>query len=428
MQRWFCRRALAFAVFGVALAAVIAIASGLRPAKAAACSEIVAGAVLSLTGVHSAGGNDVRHGYEFAIRRLNERGGIRIRERCYNLRIIYHDDESSPDRAAELAERLIERDNVRFLLGPYGIARTEAVASVALRRQVPLIAIEGVRPPPGTPADRRFAFPLLPGPAETLAGLADYLAHLAAEIGREPADLRLALVTDGVRPDGGARALLKARSSKLGIAVVLDEAFDRKLGDLTQIMARIKAERPDILLIDAHAGAALRALETVDEMAVEVPILAMTNCESARVPVRAKARTDNILCVAPWGADLGHGDEMLGASDVFERTFVAGRRAAGAANASAPVPAQTAYAAVAVRMLASAIETAGTLDHFQVRDALATMSADTLVGRVSFEPESNEHAAPLLIRQIVRGDYVPVWPPGVATSTYQWPRYPNGPF
>lgn len=427
MQRWICRRALALAVFGAALTVAIPIASALRPAKTVACSEIVAGAVLSLTGVHSAGGNDVRHGYEFAIRRLNERGGIRIRERCYNLRIIYHDDESNAARAAELAEQLVERDNVRFLLGPYGFVRTEAVAAVASRRQVPLIAIEGRAVPPGTPVDRRFVFPLLPAPDATLAGLADYLAHLAGEVGREPGDLRLALVTDGVRPDGGARALLEARSRKHGIALVLDEAFDRKLGDLTQIMARIRAERPDALLIDAHAGAAMRALETIDEMALEVPILAMTNCESARVTTRAKERADNILCVGRWGADLGYTDEILGSPDTFERDFIASRRAAGAANVSAPVPAQTAYAAVAVRMLATAIETAGTLDHFQVRDTLALMRAATLVGPVSFGAEDRK-PAPLLIRQIVRGDYVPVWPPGTATATYRWPRIPNGPF
>jgi len=428
VHRWIGRCVLALTAFAAALPVGIPIASKVRLANAAACSEIVAGAVLSLTGEHSAGGNDVRNGYEFAVRRLTERGGLRLGDRCYNLRIIYHDDESNPARASELAERLVSRDNVRFLLGPYGVARTEAVAAVARRRQVPLIAIEGRRPPPGTPPERRFVFPIMPSPGRTLSGFADYLAHLAAEVGREPGHLRLALLTEDARADDGARALLHSHSRQLGINVTLDEDFDREPGDLSQLLARVKADRPDVLLIDAHAGAARRALAAIDEMAVEVPILAMTNCESARVTRSKAPQRDYLLCVSRWGVDFGRRDELLGTSAAFERELIAARRAAGASNAMAPVPAQTAYAAAAVRVLATAIETAGTPDHFQVRDALARISVETLVGRISFQSADPEPPASPLVRQIVSGRYVPVWPLTVATDNYRWPRVPNGPF
>ena len=36
----------------------------------------------------------------------------------YKLRVRYYDDESTPGRGIELAERLIKQDGVKFLLGP----------------------------------------------------------------------------------------------------------------------------------------------------------------------------------------------------------------------------------------------------------------------------------------------------------------------
>ncbi len=80
-------------------------------------------------------------------------------------------------------------------------------------------------------------------------------------------------------------------------------------------------------------------------------------------------------------------------------------------------------------MLASAIARAGTLDHFQVRDALAETDLDTIIGRVTFRATSSgDRKSTAVIRQIVNGRYVTVWPRSHAKAGYRWPESVQLPF
>lgn len=69
---------------------------------------ITLGAAVSLTGKYSTNGKHTKNGYELAKNKLNAAGGVKVGGKSYKLDIIYYDDESTPARAAQLAERLIK--------------------------------------------------------------------------------------------------------------------------------------------------------------------------------------------------------------------------------------------------------------------------------------------------------------------------------
>ena len=87
------------------MAAVVMLCS--QAALAADCGEIVLGSAISLTGKYSTEGVNSQQGYDFAVAKIKEKGGVKIDGKCYNFRVIYYDDESKGDRGATLAERLI---------------------------------------------------------------------------------------------------------------------------------------------------------------------------------------------------------------------------------------------------------------------------------------------------------------------------------
>ena len=89
---------------------------------------ITLGAAISLTGKYSTNGLHTQRGYDFAVERINELGGVKVGGKSYNLAVKYYDDESTPARAAQLAERLIQQDGVEYMLGPYGSGLTKAMA------------------------------------------------------------------------------------------------------------------------------------------------------------------------------------------------------------------------------------------------------------------------------------------------------------
>jgi branched-chain amino acid transport system substrate-binding protein len=116
----------------VAVAAVIGIGLGTR---AEAADPIKLGAALSLTGRFSDSAKYVQEGYQLWADETNKNGGINGRP----VQIVTYDDESNPDTGRVLAERLIDRDGVLAILGPYSSPITDAMAAVTERAGVPMI-------------------------------------------------------------------------------------------------------------------------------------------------------------------------------------------------------------------------------------------------------------------------------------------------
>ena len=104
-------------ILATAAAAAAMLAIGL-PASADD-GTILLGAAVSESGTYSTNGMHTMNGYNLAVEAINARGGVQVGDTMYMLEIKYYDDESTPARGAELAERLISQDDVKFLLGPY---------------------------------------------------------------------------------------------------------------------------------------------------------------------------------------------------------------------------------------------------------------------------------------------------------------------
>ena len=102
-------------------------------------NTIILGAAVSLTGKYSTNGEHTKNGYELGKDTINEAGGVTVGGKQYNLDIIYYDDESDKGRAAELAERLINQDGVKYMLGPYSSGLTKAIAPVTEKYKIPMV-------------------------------------------------------------------------------------------------------------------------------------------------------------------------------------------------------------------------------------------------------------------------------------------------
>ena len=64
---------------------------------------IILGAAVSLSGKYSTNGEHTQNGYNMAVKRINDMGGVTVGGKSYKFDIIYYDDESDSSRAAQLA-------------------------------------------------------------------------------------------------------------------------------------------------------------------------------------------------------------------------------------------------------------------------------------------------------------------------------------
>ena len=82
-------------------------------------TEILLGAINSMTGVEAMVGNEHRWAYQQAVKDINAKGGIYVKElgKKLRFRLIVVDDQSSHTGAIAAAEKLIKHEKVDFVLG-----------------------------------------------------------------------------------------------------------------------------------------------------------------------------------------------------------------------------------------------------------------------------------------------------------------------
>ncbi len=132
-----------FMKHGIAIGAILAVGLA-APAMARVDGDtITLGSSISLTGKYATNGLHTQRGYDYAVKVINEAGGVKVGDKSYKLAVKYYDDESTPARGAQLAERLIQQDGVEYMLGPYSSGMTKAIAPVSEKFGVPMVEAEG---------------------------------------------------------------------------------------------------------------------------------------------------------------------------------------------------------------------------------------------------------------------------------------------
>src|SRR5689334_5929467 len=167
------------------------VAAGVARAQAEG-DTIVLGAAVSLTGKYSVNGKNTKDGYDLAVERINEMGGVKVGAKSYKLKVPYYDDESTPARAAQLTERLISQDGVKFMLGAYGSGLTKAMAPVTEKYKVPHVEGNGAARELFTQG-YKYLFAVLSTSDYYLRDAVNLAADVAREHGRDPKTLKLAM-------------------------------------------------------------------------------------------------------------------------------------------------------------------------------------------------------------------------------------------
>ena len=383
----------------------------------AACETITLGSAISLTGKYATNGMHAKNGYEFAIQKIKDAGGVKFGGKCYNFNVIYYDDESKGDRAATLAERLINQDKVQYMLGPYSSGMTKAIAPVTEKYQIPMIEAEG--------ASRslfnkgyKYLFAVLSTSEQYLASAITLAAEKAKELGKEPSSVKVAVAVENDPFSLDIRAGVLEDAARYGMKTVVDEKLPRDLSDMSAILTKVKLLKPDVLIVSGHSKGAATAVRQIDEQNVKVPMVAVTHCEAADVTGKFGAAANDILCSTQWAETLTYEDPLFGTAANFNTEV----KAAYSDYANKKVPYQLAQASAAVYVFKDAFERAGSLDKEALRDAIAATDLETFYGGIKFSEAGNNIAKPMVLRQIQDGKYNVVAPSAFASHPINWPR------
>ena len=372
-------------VAGVALAVSLA-----TPAMAKVEGDtIILGSSISLTGKYATNGLHTQRGYDYAVKVINEAGGVKVGGKSYKLDVKYYDDESTPARGAQLAERLIQQDGVEFMLGPYSSGMTKAIAPVSEKFGVPMVEAEGASRSLFTQG-YKYLFAVLSTSEQYLATAIDF----AAEKSSNPGDVRIALAFEGDPFSMDVRAGVMDKINEYGMKVVIDDQLPADLSDMSTTLTKVKALKPDALIISGHSKGAATAARQIDEMKVNVPMIALTHCEAAKVQEKFPKTSNGFLCPTQWVETLSKSDPMFGSAADWNAGFKADN------PSYTSVPYQSAQASAAVYVFKEAFEAANSFDKDAVRDAISAVEMETFYGDIKFSENGNNIAKPMFMRQI----------------------------
>lgn len=377
-------------------------------AQAEDAGVIRLGAAVSLTGKYSSNGAFTRNGYDLAVKRINEEGGVTVEGKSYKLEIVYYDDESTPARGAQLVERLIQQDGVKYLLGPYSSGLTEAIAPVTEKYGVPMVEANGAAVSLFR-KNYRYLFAVLSTTDQYLRGAVD----LAAKVHDDPSKVRVAMAFENDPFSQDVREGVMEDTAKHGMKVVIDDKLPPELNDMSATLTKAKVLKPDLLLLSGHDKGAALAVRQVADQRLNLPMMALTHCDSAQIAEKFGAAAEYTLCAAQWASTLKYADELFGsAADyaiLYEETY--GHTA----------PYQAAESSAAVQVFADAFERAGSLDPAVVRDALSATDMMTFYGPIKFDETGKNVSKPTVLFQVQDGNYVVVYPQEFAEADFIWP-------
>ena len=374
-----------------AIVAGVALAVGLAtPAMARVDGDtITLGSSISLTGKYATNGLHTQRGYDYAVKVINEAGGVKVGGKSYKLAVKYYDDESTPARGAQLAERLIQQDGVEYMLGPYSSGMTKAIAPVSEKFGVPMVEAEGASRSLFTQG-YKYLFAVLSTSEQYLATAVDFAAAKSGD----PKGVRVALAFEGDPFSMDVRAGVMDKINEYGMKVVIDDQLPADLSDMSTTLTKVKALKPDALIISGHSKGAATAARQIDEMKVNVPMIALTHCEAAKVQEKFPKTANGFLCPTQWVETLSKSDPMFGSAADWNAGFKADY------PSYTSVPYQSAQASAAVYVFKEAFEAANSFDKDKLRDAISAVEMETFYGDIKFSAQGNNIAKPMFMRQI----------------------------
>ncbi len=374
---------------------------------------IVFGAAVSFTGKYSTNGKHTKNGYDLAVKRINEMGGVKVGNKTYKIKVQYYDDESTPARAGQLADRLIKQDGIKFILGPYGSGPTKGMAPITEKYKIPMVE--------GNGASRalfnkgyRYLFAVLTTSEQYLAESINLLAEEFKKDGRDPSTATVAIAVENDPFSMDIRAGVLDDAKRWGMKVVIDDKLPKELTDMTATLTKVKALRPDALIVSGHSKGAALAVRQTAQMKVDVPMLATTHCDAADVIGKFGGDANYTLCATQWDPTMTYKDDWFGFAgdyaDRFEKEY-----------GYAP-PYQAAESTASVLVYVDALQRAGTFDTEKVRDAIAATNLQTFYGWVKFDETGKNIAKPIVMWQVQKGKYIPVAPSKFAAGQVIFPK------
>lgn len=326
------------------------------------------GAAVSETGPYSVEGRSTKEGYELWAKQVNESGGIDVDGTKRKVEIIYYDDQSRPETAIKLTQRLISEDKVDFLFGPYSSGLTIATSAIAEQYEKIMFAGGAAATSVFEQGNKYVFSPLSLTSRYTDSGL-DALKKAGAE--------SVGILHSDDAPMTDVQEATVEHAKEIGMEVTSVQAVPVDATNIKGALGQIAATKPDVLV---EAGTSvlgvltMRTLRTLNWAPEVLMIQAPT--ETQFVDELGVDATRGVMAPTQWLGSADYKGEVFGTAADYRDLYIDEY-----GHAPSYLPASASAAALSLQL---AIEKAGSTDTEAVRQALVDLDAETFYGPIDF--------------------------------------------
>lgn len=233
------KKAILWMVVVIIVIAGIWYVSKRQPAEK---GPIKIGFIGPLTGAGAVYGVGEKNATELAVEEINQQGGVKGRV----LQAVYEDGKCDGKEAATAAQKLINIDGVKIILGGLCSAETLGAAPIAETNKVILLSAFSSSPNITEAGDYIFRAVLSDTDPAVIGPIIPYLKQQKS----------IAIITENSDYSMGVRQALKEQLSN----IVDDEVFAPTEKDFKTYLTKIKQKTPEALFINAGTGAEVSGL------------------------------------------------------------------------------------------------------------------------------------------------------------------------
>ncbi len=356
---------------------------------------VVMGGTVSLTGRYVEAAERQYNGVKLHVDELNARGGLL----GHRVELKIYDDKTDKRTAIELYGKLITEDKVDLILSPYSSYLNDPVANVMERYKRPFIAA-GASSPVIWQRGRKYVFS---APFAIAQDRQKGALHLAAQIGVK----RIAVIGEGSLFPRQATEGALSWAKKLALKVVLLESYRKGQTDFTAVLQRIKASGAEAIFSNGYYKDAVAQTRQLRELNINVKMFAATVGPAVTKFVKELGGTaEFVVGSSQWEPKLVLGyPGMKGFIENYEKRYgvMPNYHAAGGYSA--------------MQILEAAVKKAGSFDPEKIREALASITVQTVRGRWKANGQGLSSIEPITI-QIQNGKRVIVSPAHQAEAKF----------
>lgn len=363
-------------------AAVALVACGKKEESTAAAEAgdqlvVKIGHVGATSGAVAHLGKDNENGARLAIEELNA-AGLKIGEKAARFELLAEDDAADPKQATAAAQKLVDV-NVNGVVGHLTSGATLPSSQIYHDAGIPQITPSSTNPKytrQGFPG----AFRLVADDVQQGGALGRYAVQaLKART--------VAVIDDRTAYGQGLADEFEKAAVAAGAQLVAHEYTNDKAIDFNAILTTLKAKQPDVIFfggMDSVGGPMLRQMRTLGFTSKLVGGDGL--CTSEMITLSANALGDEeVFCVEAGGVD---GNEVA-ANDKFRADFKA--------KYGVDVQAYAGYAYDGVKLLAAAMQAAGSAEPQKYLPALKAIQYQGASGQVVFDEKGDRKNAALTL-------------------------------